>query len=169
MDDRRRISRLLFEIGILAALLATDPVRMSNESEKPKIIVDEDWKAQVQAEKEKSRHDAEQGPRQTSSTAEAAGSQERPDESLPPASFPFLLTTLATQAMIALGQIPNPITGKADVRLNQAKHHIDTLAMLEQKTAGNRTAEESAMLNELLHQLRMAFVVMQSGPPSKLT
>jgi hypothetical protein len=138
---------------------------MTDNPEKSEIFVDEDWKSQVQAEKEKARQAAEApstgGTSTPSSTTSAA---EPPEGPLPPASLPFLLTTLATQAMIALGQVPNPITGKADLRLHQAKHDIDTLGMLEQKTAGNRTAEESALLDDLLHQLRMAYVLMQSAP-----
>ncbi len=82
------------------------------------------------------------------------------DLPMPPASLTFLCTTIATQAMIALGQVPNPITGKVDVRPKQAKHFIDTLGMLEEKTKGNRTAEESALFDDILHQLRMAFVSM---------
>jgi hypothetical protein len=80
------------------------------------------------------------------------------DYALPPPSLAFLITTLGTQAMVALGEVPNPITGKMERLPNQAKHFIDTLAMLEEKTAGNRTPEESALLSSLLHQLRMAYV-----------
>ena len=69
--------------------------------------------------------------------------------------------------MIALGQVPNPITGKVDVRPNQAKHYIDTLALLEEKTAGHRNADESTLLAELLHQLRMAFVIIGAGSQAK--
>jgi hypothetical protein len=132
-----------------------------SDSEK-KIIVDEDWKAQVEAEKEAVRHPQEGDTKQAEPT-------DMPDGQLPPATFPFLCTTLATQAMIALGQIPNPLTGKASVRLNQAKHYIDTLAMLEEKTAGNRTDDESAMMTELLHQLRLAYVMLQNSPQSNPT
>ena len=81
-----------------------------------------------------------------------------------PPSLTFLFTTLATQAMIALGQVPNPITGNVNVRLNQAKHYIDTLSLLEEKTTGHRTMDESALLSDLLHQLRMAFVMMRDAP-----
>jgi hypothetical protein len=82
---------------------------------------------------------------------------------MPPASLVFLCTTLATQTMIALGQVPNPITGKTDLRIKQAKHYIDTLGMLEEKTAGNRTPDESALFSDLLHQLRMAYVMLQNA------
>ena len=143
---------------------------MSDGGEKLKILVDEDWKAQVQAEKEATRHavDAPTGSAGASGSpsarpvdgAQSKSAADHLDSPLPPATLAFLCTTLATQTMIALGQVPNPITGKIDVRLKQAKHYIDMLGMLDEKTAGNRTADESALLDDLLHQLRMAYVSM---------
>jgi hypothetical protein len=146
---------------------------MSDSQQPKKIIVDEDWKAQVQSEKEaaKAGHPSpgvSSPPSDASvpvSTAEsapqhAASSGQLPEMEMPPATLIFLCTTLATQTMIALGQIPNPLTGKAELRLKQAKHYIDTLGMLEEKTAGNRTADESAIFDDLLHQLRMAYVAL---------
>jgi len=59
---------------------------------------------------------------------------------------------------IALGLLPNPVTNKPDVRIDQAKHTVDTLAMLQQKTEGNRTPEESDELEAALHQLRLAYI-----------
>ncbi|MEI6240149.1 MAG: DUF1844 domain-containing protein [Planctomycetia bacterium] len=76
----------------------------------------------------------------------------------PPATFEFLIHTLFTQALMALGRIPNPITKQAHKNLATAKHFIDTLAMLEQKTAGNLTTEERHQLEEIQHQLRMMFL-----------
>lgn len=140
---------------------------MSEGDEKSKIVIDDDWKAKVQAEKEAARRPAETSPNPSDSVAanfsDSSAGQNPPDLAdlpMPPASLTFLCTTIATQAMIALGQIPNPITGKVDVRPKQAKHFIDTLGMLEEKTKGNRTAEESALFDDILHQLRMAFVSM---------
>lgn len=77
---------------------------------------------------------------------------------VPPATFEFLIHTLFTQALMALGRIPNPITKQAHRNLPTAKHFIDTLAMLEQKTAGNLTTEERHQLEEIQHQLRMMFL-----------
>jgi len=77
---------------------------------------------------------------------------------LPPASFSLLVATFGSQAMIALGQAPNPITGKTEVQPELAKHAIDMLTIVEQKTKGNLTGDESAMLEAVLHQLRMAYV-----------
>ena len=76
----------------------------------------------------------------------------------PPATFDFLLHTLFTQALMALGRIPNPITKQAHKNLASARHFIDTLAMLEQKTAGNLTVEEGRLLEEIQHQLRTLYV-----------
>ncbi len=80
---------------------------------------------------------------------------------LPAATLSFLITTLATQAMVSLGQIPDPFSNKAEFRPAQATHFIDTLQMLEEKTSGNRTPEESSLLRSCLYQLRMAFVQRQ--------
>lgn len=125
----------------------------SDPPQEKKIIVDEDWKSQVQAEKEAAKQSQEETP-ETS----------RPREPLPPASLTFLATTLAMQAMVGMGMIANPATGKAEPELEQAKHLIDTLGVLWDKTQGNRTPEESATLERLLHELRMGYVAVQGRP-----
>lgn len=122
---------------------------MSEETgsgEEPKIIVDDDWKSQVEKEKEelKASTDAPEG--------------EAEEQALPPASFMVLMSTLATQAMAAMGLIPDPMTGQPSVNLPMAKHFIDLLGMLQEKTQGNLTEEEANHLRDGLHQLRMIFV-----------
>ena len=77
---------------------------------------------------------------------------------IPPASFSFLVTTLGAQGAVALGMAPNPMTGKADVQPELGKHAIDTLTILEEKTKGNLTTEETQLLETVLHQLRMAYL-----------
>ncbi len=84
-------------------------------------------------------------------------------QSLPPPSFSLLVATFASQAMVAFGHVPNPIDGKTEVRLELGRHAIDMLDILEQKTKGNLTAEEAAMIESVLHQLRMAFVEATKG------
>jgi len=76
----------------------------------------------------------------------------------PPATFEFLIHTLFTQALMALGRIPNPITKQSLRNPATAKHFIDTLAMLEQKTAGNLSKDEGRLLEEIQHQLRMLYM-----------
>jgi hypothetical protein len=118
-----------------------------------KIIVDEDWKSQVEAEKEAARH-GEEPPQ----AAAPSGGSHAP---MPPADLGFLIGTLYVQGAMSLGLLANPATKKAEVHLGQAKHAIDLLAMLEQKTEGNRTPEESGELDAALHELRLAYVTAQ--------
>jgi len=79
----------------------------------------------------------------------------------PPATFEFLVHTLFTQALMALGRIPNPITKQAMKNVATARHFIDTLAMLEDKTRGNLTTDEQRLLEEIQHQLRTMCVEEQ--------
>jgi len=81
----------------------------------------------------------------------------------PVPDFSFFITTLSLQASIALGHIPNPATNKTDEDLNQAKFLIDTLGMLEDKTKGNLNAEESKLLENLLYELRSAYLAKSKG------
>lgn len=82
---------------------------------------------------------------------------------MPPPTLALLCTSLATQALFALGRFGDPQSGKAEVRLDEARHLIDTLQMLEAKTQGNRTADESALLTRLLYDLRMDFVAVRDA------
>jgi hypothetical protein len=121
---------------------------MAQDKDQPnekKIIIDEDWKAQVQAERE-------QTPRAEQTTAT------RSKHPLPPATISFLFTTLATQALIALGALPHPATNQVEKDLDQAKLFIDTLGALEEKTKGNLTQDEKRQLDAILFDLRMQFI-----------
>ena len=91
----------------------------------------------------------------TEEIADAAGTDE---PATPPATFEFLIHTLFTQALMALGRIPNPITKQSLKNLATARHFIDTLAMLENKTQGNLATEERQLLEEIQHQLRTLYV-----------
>ena len=64
----------------------------------------------------------------------------------------------AQNAALFLGQIPNPQTGKGEVNLELAKMFIDQLGMIQEKTRGNLTSEETAVLGNTLSNLQMAFV-----------
>jgi uncharacterized protein DUF1844 len=130
------------------------------KTQEPRIIVDEDWKSRVEAEK---RETERQAPKPRADEVQASASADAGHAGpMPPATLSFLVTTLATQAMVSLGQVPNPFSGKTEVRLPEARHFIDTLVMLEEKTANNRTPEESTLLDGFLHQLRMSYVEAQS-------
>ena len=79
-------------------------------------------------------------------------------DQLPEADFQLLVSTFATQAAIGLGQIANPATQETGVDVTQAKFAIDMLQVIEEKTAGNRTAEEDKYLDDILYQMRMVYI-----------
>ena len=131
-----------------------------DKGEKPKIVVDEDWKASAQAEKEKlasqeKATSARAGPAGGPAASAAGGPQAR---ALPPASVATLVSG------IALGAIEDPQTKRRYRDMALAKHQIDLLAVLEEKTKGNLTEEEKRLLDQALYEVRMQYVrVAQSG------
>ncbi len=64
----------------------------------------------------------------------------------------------AQNAALFLGQIPNPHSGEAEVNLELAKMFIDQLEMIQEKTRGNLSGEESAVLGNALSNLQLAYV-----------
>jgi hypothetical protein len=71
----------------------------------------------------------------------------------------------AQNAALFLGQIPNPKTGEGEVNLELAKMFIDQLAMIQEKTRGNLTNDESTVLRNTLSNLQMVYVeVSRQGP-----
>ena len=77
---------------------------------------------------------------------------------IPPATLSFLIQTLGSQAIVALGIVPGPSGEKHPKDLAMGKHFIDMLALLEEKTEGNRSPEESEILRTWLTQLRLTYV-----------
>ncbi len=99
--------------------------------------------------------------RGTSGMAMAEGADERPAP-LPEEScgvdFLDYVTGLVFQAMVFLGEIPNPMTNKTEKNLQQAKFIIDTLVMMRGKTRGNLSKQESDTLNTAVYELQMKYV-----------
>ncbi|HZE72713.1 MAG TPA: DUF1844 domain-containing protein [Pyrinomonadaceae bacterium] len=84
-----------------------------------------------------------------------------------PASFINFLMSIASNAASALGMIEHPVTQQRDVDLELAKHWIDVLGMLHQKTRGNLNSQEQQILEGLLADLRMQYVSLTSSPQAK--
>jgi hypothetical protein len=78
------------------------------------------------------------------------------------ASFSGFVISLTTTAAVHFGDFPDPVTGeKRAPNIEAARQMIDVLAMLEQKTRGNLTAQERSLLEQVLYDLRMRFVSAQ--------
>ena len=83
---------------------------------------------------------------------------ERKDEPRMQVTFPIFISSLGMQALAALGEMENPLTKKKETDLEQARYMIDIIELLQQKTKGNLTSEETQMMEGLLYQLRMLYV-----------
>jgi hypothetical protein len=105
--------------------------------------IDESWKEAVEKDKEKLKN----------------GGQFVPPEP----DFNFFITTLALQASVFLGEVPNPVTNKKEENLIQAKFIVDTLGMLKEKTQGNLNSQESQLLDNMLYELRMQYIAKTQG------
>jgi Domain of unknown function (DUF1844) len=77
---------------------------------------------------------------------------------LPPVDFATFVLSLGSSALMHLGEVEQPGTGKLEKNLPLAKHSIDLLSMLEAKTKGNLTAPEAQLLENLLFDLRLRYV-----------
>lgn len=114
----------------------------------------------------KEESQAEQAPKENQQSHHAKEeAEQKTTPNLPPHSgeidFPTFILSLASSVQISLGLVANPITGKTEKDLNHAKQTIDIIGMLEKKTEGNLTPEESGLLKQILYQLRMGFVEVQ--------
>jgi len=118
---------------------------MDDKNEKK---VDAGWKERVAKERE------DAAPIRIG--ADASGAKVRP--TLPKPTLSLLFSTMASQALLFLGEIENPFTGKKEQDLEQAKYTIDMLQVLRDKTAGNITPDESKLLDGVLYDLRMRYV-----------
>ena len=147
----------------------------SSDPEKPAIVIDEDWKTRVKAEdaaldqkrqdkKKNASQSDEQGAAQTEEGGGDSSDTTGEEFEMPPASFSSLVEMFTTQAMVGLGVVPNPVSGKADPQLKLARHFIDLLSIIEKKTEGNLEADEKSMLNSTLHQLRTMFLQQSKAP-----
>lgn len=128
----------------------------SQGGEAPKIIIDSDWKSQAQAEREKLA-EAEAKAQAEAAARGPAGAPGDP-HALPPADFRTLVEMLAMQALMYLGGVADRRTGQAVFDPDYSKHMIDLLGVLETKTKGNLTAEESQDITSVLNELRMRYV-----------
>lgn len=121
---------------------------MAEQEGKSKLHIDSDWKAQAQAEKERlSQQEAEREQKK-------AGGEGK----MPPADFRGLVGLLASQAMMGLGMFGDRESGRVMVDLDGARFNIDLLGVVEEKTKGNLTEEESTELGQILQELRQRYV-----------
>ena len=80
-----------------------------------------------------------------------------------PVSFASFVVSIASSAMVNLGEVPDPTSKQRVVNLAMARQTIDLLGVLEEKTKGNLDEEEGKLLETILYDLRMRFVEKRDG------
>jgi hypothetical protein len=132
-----------------------------------KLHIDTDWKKQAQEEK---RRLAEQSAATKAKEPAIAAAPVMPGEGrptgrarvqMPPASFSTLVQSHLTQALFYLGDL-SARGAEPTVNLEMAKHQIDTLGILEEKTKGNLSEEEQKLMDTVLYEARMRYVSVAS-------
>ncbi len=71
--------------------------------------------------------------------------------------FSRLVLSLARQALMMMGEEPDPVSGRAERDLDGARETIDILMLLNRKTHGNLTADESTLLTQMIYELQMKY------------
>ncbi len=76
--------------------------------------------------------------------------------------FPSYILSYYTQGLVLLGEVPNPYTNQKEEDTEGARHTIDILSMLQEKTKGNLSKDEEQLLGSVLYELRMKFMARTS-------
>jgi hypothetical protein len=118
----------------------------------PRKRVDEDWKTRAQEEKEKFKVGQGAGVAQPQGGAAVATNR----------LFLEFLSGLATQALMALGEVPHPMTHQREADPEQARYLIETLRVLQEKTRGNLSDQERRALDGIVYELQMKYVQASS-------
>lgn len=127
-----------------------------------KIIIDEDWKNQAQQEKEILK-EKEKAEKEQEAPEEPGTGEHGP---VPEANLASLINMMTTQALFAMGVLQVKGQEEHPLDLDLARHYIDMLEVLQEKTKGNLTEDEAGALKNTLTELRMGFVqITTQGPP----
>ncbi|OGP54142.1 MAG: hypothetical protein A2162_07840 [Deltaproteobacteria bacterium RBG_13_52_11b] len=106
------------------------------------------------------KKEGEESPQPKMEKREESPREEKPeqDASLPEITFPSLLLSLSTSALIQLGEIQDPVSKQTVKNLPLAKQTIDIIGMLKEKTKGNLTSDEEKLLEHMLYDLKLRYV-----------
>jgi len=138
--------------------------------EKPSLHIDTDWKRQAQEENRRLAEEEAKKAKESAPVAPAAAGAGPPSPrqaagrgraEMPAASFPTLVQSILTQILFYLGDLTQR-GSEPNVNLDMAKHQIDILGILEEKTRGNLSDDEKGMLDTALYEARMRYVNVAS-------
>ncbi len=128
---------------------------MGNEEEKKGFTIRDRRVSSPTAEKVKAEPTGSEGAKEPREQKGTFPSEEIP---LPEINFSSFVFSLSTSALLHLGEVADPVTGKVEKDLPLAKQTIDILGMLQEKTRGNLNADEEKLLENILADLRWRYV-----------
>lgn len=100
---------------------------------------------------------SEEPPRATTDAVLGAAA-DKTEAQLPEINFSTFIISLSTQALMHLGEIADPLSGKAETDLPIAKQMIDIISLLQEKTRGNLDSGEQQLVEDVLYDLRLRYV-----------
>ena len=128
----------------------------NEEREKGFVVKDRRFTAKKQEEESTKPETTQQkGEKKEESPQEERTAQGIP---LPEITFPSLLLSLSTSALIQLGEIQDPLSKETVKNLPLAKQTIDLIGMLKEKTKGNLTSDEETLVENMLYDLKLRYV-----------
>jgi hypothetical protein len=92
---------------------------------------------------------------QTNGTGESSPYMQ---EGFPEIDFSTLIMSFASAAMISIGNVPDPVTGGINKNLPLAQQNISIISLLKEKTKGNLSKEEEALIDNILYELRLSYI-----------
>ena len=104
------------------------------------------------------KKETEKSETQKAEDAYKAKKKEQKESPLPKVDLSTFVLSLSSSVMVHLGEVPEPESGNITQNLDMARHTIDILSMLENKTRGNLTQDEERLLRDILFELRMKYV-----------
>lgn len=117
-----------------------------------------DESGQLKEEEKEQKQEAEKAETREKKEPERAARETGDRGPLPEVNFQSLIFSLSSSALFHLGEIADPQTGQKQKDLPLAKHSIDTIALLKEKTRGNLEDEEQKFLDNILTELRLRYV-----------
>lgn len=139
---------------------------MQDEEKKEKSFLVKDRRKFTETGEPREEMSGKPDKSETAKPSKAAEEKEQREEmnseaqkaAMPEMNFANFIFSLSTSAMYHFGDFPDPVTKKAEKDLAAARQTIDIIAMLKEKTEGNLSADEKALIDTVLFELRMRYV-----------
>lgn len=130
------------------------------EDKKDFVVKDRRIFAEEDKDREEVKDDAsnEKEAEEKESKSTVSTSEQTKESQLPEMNFPTFIMSMNASALVHLGVIEDPATGKKESNMLLAKQTIDILTMIEEKTRGNLTEDEEKMLQSILYDLKIIYV-----------